>query len=299
MQLTRRGFTLAELLVALVLFGIVSMAVYRVLVNNQRVYLAQTQRIDLQQNIRAVATILPAEFRELNATDGDIATMSATQLTIRAMRWLGFICARPVLGGALGGITLTIRGGAPGQPMFYGSRAINLANDSLLIYYDGNQATLLDDGWALAGPTAAVAQNCPAGGGGQQVTLNLTLPPPTPPAATSNVNGAITNGAPVRGFERVTYQLYQPAGDTSWYIGLQPAGASIQPIIGPVLPNGLAFSYFDSTGAVTNNPARVARIDIMVQARTTQQVRTGGSNPQRALVDTIVTSVALRNNRRF
>jgi prepilin-type N-terminal cleavage/methylation domain-containing protein len=294
MQLTRRGFTLAELLVAMVLLGVVSMAVYRVLVNNQRVYLAQTQRIDLQQNIRAVATILPAEFRELNATDGDIASMSATQLTIRAMRWLGFTCSPPVLGGVLNGLTLTIRGGAPGQPLFFGARGINLANDSLLIYYDGNQASRTDDIWVLARPTAGAALNCPTGGTGQALTLDLTLP-----AGSPNVNGAITNGAPVRGFERVTYQLYQPPGDTSWYIGLRPAGATMQPIIGPVLPNGLTFSYFDSTGAVTTNPARVARIDITVQARTTQQVRTGGSNPMRTLVDTIVTSVALRNNRRF
>lgn len=294
MQLTRRGFTLVELLIAMVLLGIVSVAVYRVLVNSQRVYLAQTQRIDMQQNIRAVATILPAEFRELNATDGDIASMSATQLTIRAMRWLGFTCAPPVLGGALGGVTLTMRGGAPGQAMYYGSRAINLANDSLLIYYDGNQASVFDDTWAVAKPTASAALNCPTGGAGLQLTLNVTLPFGSP-----NVNGAITNGAPVRGFERVTYQLYQPPGDTSWYIGLQPAGATMQPIIGPVLPNGLAFSYFDSTGAVTNNPVRVARIDITVQARTAQAVRPGGSDAARALVDTIVTSVALRNNRRF
>jgi hypothetical protein len=34
-----------------------------VLVNNQRIYMAQTQRIDLSSNIRAASTILPAEFR--------------------------------------------------------------------------------------------------------------------------------------------------------------------------------------------------------------------------------------------
>jgi len=54
---------------ALVLLAIVSTAVYRVLVNNQRLYVAQTQRIDLQQNIRAAETILPAEFRELDASE--------------------------------------------------------------------------------------------------------------------------------------------------------------------------------------------------------------------------------------
>jgi len=59
-HVTRRGFTLIELLVALVILGFVSAAIYKVLVTNQQTYVAQTQRIDLQQNIRAAANILPA-----------------------------------------------------------------------------------------------------------------------------------------------------------------------------------------------------------------------------------------------
>ncbi|HXO85018.1 MAG TPA: prepilin-type N-terminal cleavage/methylation domain-containing protein, partial [Gemmatimonadales bacterium] len=90
--MSRRGFTMIELLVALVLLGIVSTAIYRVLVNNQRLYMAQTQRIDLSQNIRASNTILSAEFRELDAFDGDIIAMSADSILVRGMRWLSFVC---------------------------------------------------------------------------------------------------------------------------------------------------------------------------------------------------------------
>src|SRR5882762_1237013 len=95
--LTRRGFTLVELMIAIVLLGIVSTALYKVMLNNQRTFAAQTQRIELQQNIRAAATILPAEFRELDAADGDITAMSATSITIRAMRQLAIVCTAPVL----------------------------------------------------------------------------------------------------------------------------------------------------------------------------------------------------------
>src|SRR5438093_9125055 len=49
-SLGRRGFTMIELLIALVILGIVSAALYKVLVTNQRTYLAQTQRIDLQRS---------------------------------------------------------------------------------------------------------------------------------------------------------------------------------------------------------------------------------------------------------
>jgi prepilin-type N-terminal cleavage/methylation domain-containing protein len=293
MFVTRRGFTLVELLIAMVLLGIVSMGIYRVLVNNQRVYQQQTQRIDLQQNIRAAVNILPAEFRELAASDTDITVMTATSLQIRAMRWLAFVCTPPVTGAGLGNVTLTVRGGAPGLEMFYGSRGLDLTKDSLLIYYDGRPTTRNDDAWALARPVANAPLNCLDGRPGMQITLNQLLLRGAP-----NLPGSIPLGAPVRGFERVTYQLYQPAGDTSWYIGFQPSGGTMQPLIGPVLPGGLNFAYYDSLGVVTAAPTRVARIDITVRARTAQLVRQN-SGAVTATQDSVVTSVALRNNRRF
>jgi hypothetical protein len=145
----------------------------------------------------------------------------------------------------------------------------------------------------VAKPVAMGALNCPLGGAGQRLTLNFA-------AGSPNVAGGIPNGSPVRGFERVTYQLYKPAGDTSWYVGFQPGGGTMQPLIGPVLSNGLSFSYFDSTGAVTAVPARVARIDFVVRARTAQAVRkAAGSALRAAAIDSVNVSVALRNNRRF
>jgi prepilin-type N-terminal cleavage/methylation domain-containing protein len=294
MSRARRGFTMVELLVALVLLGIVSAAVYRVLVNNQRLYQAQTARIDLSQNIRAAGSILPAEFRQLDASEGDIGAMSATSISIRAMRWLGFACSPPALGGALNGVAVILRGGAPGQPLFYGARGINVT-DSVLIYYDGDQSTRTDDFWAIGGITAAPnGQNCPDGANGQRLILNLNLL-----GLGANAAGAIPNGAPVWGFERVTYQLYQPAGDTSWYVGLQPAGGSIQPLIGPVLTNGLTFTYYNAAGVVTAVRSQVARIDITVRARTASAIRAGGQAARLTQIDSVVTSVALRNNRRF
>lgn len=294
MSRRRSGFTMIELLVALVLLGIVSTALYRVLVNNQRLYMAQTQRIDLSQNIRAAAAILPAEFRELDASEGDIAAMSATSIQIRAMRWLGFTCSVPALGGALNGVGIIVRGGVPGQPAFYGARGIN-QTDSLLVYYDGNQASRTDDFWALGSITAAPnGQNCDDGTNGQRLVTTLNLLGLGP-----NVANAITLGAPVRGYERVTYQLWQSPTDGLWYIGFQPFGQSMQPLIGPVLPNGLTLQYYDVNGAVTAVRAQVARIDITVRARTTVAVRAGGQAPRQVVVDSVATSVALRNNRRF
>ena len=296
----QRGFTLVELLVALVLLGVVCTALYRVLVNNQRLYMAQTQRIDLSQNIRAAANIMPAEFRELDAADGDIVAMSADSFAFHAMRWTSFVCVKPVLAGVITN-TMVIYGGQPGQPLFFGSRGVQAGTDSMYIYNDADQTTRNDDYYVPAKLTAAVAGPalCPAVGAG----------PPKPGTtvtwdgnffAGNNAAGAIPVGAPVWGYERDVYKLYQPAGDTLWYIGFGPIGGAKQPLIGPVLPgNGLSFSYYDVNGNVTAVRTQVARIDITVRARTVGQVRAGGQAARQTIIDSLTTSVALRNNRRF
>lgn len=297
----RRGFTIVELIVALVLLGLVSTALYRVLVNNQRLYMAQTQRIDLAQNIRAAGSILPAEFRELDAFDGDIISMTPTRLELRVMRWLSFICVPPVLGGAgLNGLQMTIRGGTPGQPMFFGAREPNINVDTMLIYYDGDPTSRQDDFWSRGtfnaipnAPTTCPDPNPPGPQPAVRVNFSLNLLGLGP-----NVANAIPVGAPVRGYEHVVYQLYQPAGDTSWYVGFQGATGTMQPLIGPVLTNGLTFQYFDANGNVTAIRTNVARIDITVRARTAATVRSGDA-ARATVVDSVVTSVALRNNRRF
>lgn len=296
----RRGFTMVELLVALVLLGLVSAALYRVLVNNQRLYTAQTQRIDLSQNIRAATNILPAEFRQLDASDNDITAMGPDSISIHALRWTSFVCIAPVLNGTAAGRSMTIRGGQPGQPMFFGSRGILVGTDSISVYLDADPTSRLDDYYVPGRLTNAVSGPalCPA------VPPGLAQPGTTITwdgnfFAGNNVAAAIPVGAPVWGFERVTYKLYQSPTDGLYYIGYGPTGGAKQPLIGPVLTNGLTFSYFDSTGAVTAVRTRVARIDITVRARTAIAVRRGGTAPAQTIVDSVVTSVALRNNRRW
>lgn len=251
-----------ELVVALGLLGLVCAVVYRVLVINQRLFLSQTQRIDVNQNLRAAVTVLTAELRELDASDGDVAgPLEASRLDIRAMRWIGFVCQARVP-------EVTVRGA-----LLFGQRGVD-PNDSIFIYYDRNPASWTDDGWVAGKAVAVVAGGCPDGQEGTQLTVALP----------ADLASAIPVGAPVRGFERATYRLYQPASDTAWYVGVETAGGTIQPLAGPIPERGLTFSYFDSAGVETTDPYRVARIDITVRAR--------GAPPAQA-------SVALRGSRRF
>ena len=309
--LSRRGFTMVELLVSLVIMGIVATALYRVLVNNQRIYQTQTQRIDLSQNIRAAGTILPGELREADANEGDISAMSATSISFRAMRWMGYLCSLPNTGpSAL--VTTPVLITTLSNRHQYGARA-PVSGDSVLIRYEGDEGTRNDDSWVQGKITAMVAGNCAGGavspdnGPGQILTISAFMPATwsglTPPAP--NLTNSIYAGAPIRGYTSVTYGLYKPAGDTSWYIGYQRGSSAMQPLIGPVLSNGLQLAYYDSTGAVLDpavaaNRALVERVDITVRGRTVQPVRrVSGGTVLGPLIDSVVVRTTLRNNRRF
>jgi prepilin-type N-terminal cleavage/methylation domain-containing protein len=296
-HVTRRGFTLVELVVGIVLLGIVSAGIYKVLITNQRTYTAQTQRIDLQQNIRAGATILPAEFRELNAAAGDIQVFTPTEIKFRAMRQLGFICVAPVLGGGLGQISMTIRA----QPIF-GNRQTFASGDSILLFYDGNALTRNDDSWVKAEIKAVANQTCPDPGGARP-GFQLTFEPQWLGGTQLNVAGAITKGSPLRVFQTVTYKVYQ-GSDGEWYLGQRidwsaGGGGTIQPLIGPLIgSNGVGFSYLDAAGNQTADSSRIALIEIRLRGRTASKIAQGGAGGVKYMVDSVVTRVAVRGNTR-
>src|SRR5207248_10784477 len=125
------------------------------------------------------------------------------------------------------------------------------------------------------------------------------LRPPWSNAPTLNRGGAITRGAPLRGFDKIAYELYQaPAPDNNWYLGQRnPAsGGTIQPLIGPLIgANGVTFSYYDSVGVVTADSSKVAQIGFVLRARPASPIRSAGTGVPDQQVYSVGTWVALRN----
>jgi prepilin-type N-terminal cleavage/methylation domain-containing protein len=271
--LIRRGVTVVELLVALVLFGICSTAVAGVMRRLLGGYRTTVQSIDRRQNLRIAAAFLPAELRALDARDGDIVAMARTTVTIRAPRVFGMLC-RDQPAGLTGATALVLSDG-----LRYGVRNVDADTDSLWILAPGG-----DDRWIRTGVASVGAAPCADGSAG--IRLGVTLPAPD----------GFPAGTPVLGYEIVTYRLYRSSEDGRWYVGEQ-TGASLQPLLGPVTPDGLALNYLDSMGVFTADPTLVRMIDVRVRAPTVEPIRDASGRLVQP-VDSLVTLVALRNNRR-
>ena len=76
------GFTLAEVLIVLMILGIVGTAVFKVLLKQQQAYRDTSRQADMQREIRLTGSFLPAELRSTSSAGGDI--LAANFLAIAA-----------------------------------------------------------------------------------------------------------------------------------------------------------------------------------------------------------------------
>jgi hypothetical protein len=122
--------------------------------------------------------------------------------------------------------------------------------------------------------------------------LSFRLTPP--------LESSVGAGASLRFVRRARYQLYR-AGDGYWYLGFldcAPARSvpcsTIQPVSGPFAPAGVRFTFVDSTGTVTADPAHVARVDVLSRAESDAPLRAMGL-ALGVYSDSVLASIALRN----
>jgi prepilin-type N-terminal cleavage/methylation domain-containing protein len=278
----RRGFTLAEILVALTLMLIVSGAVYKLLVTTQRVSRDQAQRVNLQSNVRVSTLAVLNDLREIGTFTGgtgdrnDILSIAPSAISYRAMRGAGFICAAPT--------ATQIR---ISRSSFSGYRDPQPGRDAFYVFLDGDPNTETDDTWlpvAIAAVSSATA--CP-GTLGDGITLTTA---DTPALASLAV------GTPLRFYEVMELTLLQVDGK-SW-LGARSisAGEAVQPVLGPLAEeNGLQFEYLNAAGATTADLTAIKSIRVTIRALSEGQVHAGLDGGLTQVQEELVTQVALRN----
>lgn len=281
----RRGFTLVELLIALVLVGIVSTALHQLLVNNQRVYRQQTQRVEVNSNARAAMALLPNDVRELDAGDpagSDVVGMTASSFTYKAMRGLYVLCQPP----NTGALQVTVS-----RALAFGLRPLDASQDSILILAENNPDTRSDDAWLHADVTSVTTGTaCPGGAASLQLQLA---------GVTGAELGGVFDGSVLRSFEVVRVSHYPDASGVYWMGGSTYRKASgtwsaTEHIVGPLSAAGMQLAYYDTAGNVTADPTAVARVGIGVESRSSLAVRAAGGTDH--LLQDLMTHVALRNN---
>ena len=309
----RRGFTLLEIVVVLTLLGLVLALVVPIGTALQRQLADAGDRAGTLERLRDASAILPMDLRALSSPGGEITAAEARDSSLQVQITLA--------GGVLCGVTGT------SALLALGTRAdgtvrpgVPAVGDTLWVLEDRDSV----ERWVPLAAHAVGVVPAPCGlarGSGTGAvldTLRVTSvdvgvalgDSASPPLSTrDSAIARIGIGAPVRITRPTRYSYYRGA-DGRWYLGLREwSGTSgsfqiVQPVSGPFRApaagqgSGLAFRYFDSTGAAVAPGAIDTRGIALVELSMHPLVRrTAGSSRPWGATDSFSVAVSLRNRR--
>jgi prepilin-type N-terminal cleavage/methylation domain-containing protein len=323
----RRGMTLIEIMISLVLLGIVGGTIMRVIMRQQRFYQGVNQIMAQRGELRNATSVLPIELRSLSSIGADILVASDSSIVFMQNVGTAIVCE---LVGDGKQVALPPENLDNKQLLtsFYGygepqkGYSVYIYNDSSVL---GNE----DDTWqkltleevhidasrCLPGPGSFTRV---ADLGKRRAVLELSSTAPNDPVTLGPLSQYIGVGAPVRIMRKVKYKLYQ-ASDSKWYLGFAPYDyttgdfAEMSPVSGPYdayvsgsgAASGFGFRYYNvddveiASGGDSTARSAIARVDLIARARTSSNVRTAGvqGGATQQYKDSLAVSVMLRNRQ--
>lgn len=270
----RRGFTVIEVLVALVVGLLVLTSVVNLLIVQGRGYRKQREVVDVRETVREASALLSWDLRQSAMGGSPLASLGANAISLRSPRGMGIVCAKhPTL--ARYGLWKT------------GGNIMAGADDSALVYQ------LIRDKWqavkitAIGTPAAMGVPAC-AWPGARPPDIVVEIP-----VASKADTAWLKVGAPFRSFRRVQYTEFLL--NSRWWLGRKVgAAASYEQLTGPLVApaSGLSFAYYDTLGAVTANPAAVGSVAFTLRTESFKQTYAGTSYAYQR--DSLTTKVVLR-----
>jgi prepilin-type N-terminal cleavage/methylation domain-containing protein len=272
----RRGFTMIEVIVALVVGMIVLGSVVQMLIVQGRGYKKQREQVDVRETAREAAALLSWDLRQAASAGSPLAVMGANTVTMRSFRGLGTICSvkHPTLN--RWGLWKT------------GGSILATVDDTALVYPLGGAQWLTLKITAVGTPAAMGVTAC-AWPGARPPDVVVEF-------ATATAAQALTIrvGGPVRTFRRVQYAEFQQ--NSRWWLGRKVgAAASYELLTGPLLApasNGLAFTYYDTLGAVTADVNAVGSVAFTLRTESFKNTTIGSGYTYQH--DSLTTKVAVR-----
>lgn len=287
----RAGFTLLEILVALMISGLVVSSIFQVLQGNGRFVSMQSAREEVQQNARAALDLIAGDLRAV--PPGAILELDDDRIRFMQPRAWGVLCN--TLTPSSSTAWLMMPAGMVDVDEFllrpHRGVAVEQSNDPLV--RTGAFRFVPSLLRQTAGDPCDAIQPDPSAD-----RLRIGFRSPGPPFVTGD---SVPAGSPVMLYEEVRYDVETSGGAVPgrWIrrmAGYGGSGPNMQPMAGPVPEGaGLAFTYLGEDGATpTAVPAEVRQVGIEVVTRSRAVERDGaGVRPQQ--VDTARTKVYLRN----
>ena len=198
----RRGASLIELTVVIVLLTIIGTATLGVVVRQERFYREQASAIDSRAAVRDAASLLQSELRALTPADGDLYALGASALDFRATLAQSVICT---ISPSRTQITVPPEHLASGAPLTWIGTTPERGDTLLVIAGDSAPG----ESWHRHVLTAAPARagSCPTGTGltttaaESSAALTMSVSPP--------LDSLIAPGALVRLVRHARYELYR------------------------------------------------------------------------------------------
>lgn len=244
---SRAGFTLAELMVALVISGLLMTVVFQMLSGQSRMVAVQSGKEEAQQNVRGALEVISSELR--GAMPGALLDAQQRSLTFMQPRAWGVVCG-------VAGMTVTAL-----FPITGAVDAWTVAEASGVLINQQTDPTLAAN-W-LPAPQAAAGRAQITGvqvlAGGPNVGACAGMQAQGNVQAVEITTNRVLLGA--RGASVVTYSLTQydfaQVGGRWWLrrnSGVSGGAYNQQPLAGPLEANGFTLSYFTAG----NPPALIA-----------------------------------------
>ena len=305
----RSGFTLLEMLIVVILFGLVMGSMMMVIRKQQGFYRSAGQMMELRSQADQALGVLPRDLRAVSSVGNDITAFSDSGVVFRSQLGSSVVCSK----------TANIVVVPPSSRLMKGHRLTvwrepPVVGDQIMVYDDGEQPSEVDDVWQTYNITG-VAKGAVNSANACLPATGFVTVADTADSWRFTISGTfsptIGQGAPIRFARKVRYALYE-AADGEWYLGYDDSTAAgwsdRGPISGPHRAytdtdgeSGLSFVYFDDAESELDptNPANlplVARIDVTVRGRTKNNVDVPGKAREQ-FVDSLYASVNLRNRQ--
>lgn len=278
----RGGFTIAELLIYLLVSVIIIGGVYQMLIGQNRLYVKQRELQDVRGTLRAAGNLLAFEFRQASAADNDLYSIGTNSFAVRSLRASAVVCGlhdtQPRL--ALYGISGDSDFQAGDSAMLFSAGADGTGDDAWLL-------TALDSTWSSGG--AGGISYCSWG------DSSTTAPDRVVQMDTVSGYSGVTVGAPFRVFQRAEYALYQEDG--RWWLGRKlNDDVDYTKLIGPMsspTDSGLVLTYYDQFGNTTATLTDVRMVDIIMRGESYGDAPSA-SGAAKAQEDSLSIRVSLR-----